>query len=376
MMVNPLCSIFFGLNKKQLRRLLASAEVLSLQKDTVFIEEDVIEHTFFFIKKGCVSVFRKIGAREQAITLLNKKESVGELALIDNKPRSASVKCVSDCILYRFNIEALKKDPNYADIYALICKNLNRQLSQRLRYTNDITLSALKSKFAISIFSVRVLITLALYTLSLSLLSLMKNYFSNTTLISLGLIIIFALVLLSIILQSGYSLKQYGFSLKKPFHIISESIILSFPIMAVIVLIKWLAINYFPHLHNFPLFDPTAIFTNGTMFNLNTYLLALLGYSIFCPVQEFIVRGCIQTSFQQLMTGTKTSIKWKAIIVSNLLFASTHSHTSLGFSLIVFLPGLFWGWLFYRQKSLVGVSISHILIGVWAAFIVGFENII
>jgi hypothetical protein len=63
-----------------------------------------------------------------------------------------------------------------------------------------------------------------------------------------------------------------------------------------------------------------------------------------------------------------------SIVLSNILFAGGHSHISFGFALSVFVPGIFWGWLFAKQNSLIGVSVSHVLIGVWGAFIVGIEN--
>jgi membrane protease YdiL (CAAX protease family) len=35
------------------------------------------------------------------------------------------------------------------------------------------------------------------------------------------------------------------------------------------------------------------------------------------------------------------------------------------------VPGLFWGWMFARQRSIVGVTVSHIVVGLWANFLVG-----
>ena len=40
--------------------------------------------------------------------------------------------------------------------------------------------------------------------------------------------------------------------------------------------------------------------------------------------------------------------------------------------MVVFVTGLFWGWLYSRQHSLVGVSVSHLLLGLTALEIVGF----
>ena len=35
-------------------------------------------------------------------------------------------------------------------------------------------------------------------------------------------------------------------------------------------------------------------------------------------------------------------------------------------AVVAFLPGLFWGWLYSRHRTLVGVS--HMLVGVWALY--------
>jgi len=42
---------------------------------------------------------------------------------------------------------------------------------------------------------------------------------------------------------------------------------------------------------------------------------------------------------------------------------------------IVFLPGLFWGWLYSRHNSLLGVSISHLLIGWSGLFLLNPESL-
>jgi hypothetical protein len=39
--------------------------------------------------------------------------------------------------------------------------------------------------------------------------------------------------------------------------------------------------------------------------------------------------------------------------------------------LLVILPNIFWCLLYYKYRSLVGVTVSHILIGVWVLFIMG-----
>jgi membrane protease YdiL (CAAX protease family) len=49
----------------------------------------------------------------------------------------------------------------------------------------------------------------------------------------------------------------------------------------------------------------------------------------------------------------------------------THLHMSFLFATLAFLPGLFWGWLFSRRRNLVGVTLSHAVVGGYVFFILG-----
>ena len=53
-----------------------------------------------------------------------------------------------------------------------------------------------------------------------------------------------------------------------------------------------------------------------------------------------------------------------------------HLILSYQLALLVFVIGFFWGCLYQKQKTLVGVITSHILIGVWAFFILGIQSIV
>jgi len=66
----------------------------------------------------------------------------------------------------------------------------------------------------------------------------------------------------------------------------------------------------------------------------------------------------------------------RAILVSNALFSATHVHMMSGLlGVIVFIPGLFWGWLYARQGNLIGVSISHLFVGWTALFFLNLESL-
>jgi CRP/FNR family cyclic AMP-dependent transcriptional regulator len=85
---------------------------------------------------------------------------------------------------------------------------------------------------------------------------------------------------------------------------------------------------------------------------------------VFAPFQELIYRGGVQGPLSHFLTGRGRS--WLAIIGANIIFSAAHLYVSPGLAVMAFLAGLFWGWLYARQRGLIGVSVSHILLGFWA----------
>ena len=63
-----------------------------------------------------------------------------------------------------------------------------------------------------------------------------------------------------------------------------------------------------------------------------------------------------------------------AILAVLLRHASPRTALGLGylFGLGQFVPGLFWGWLYQRERSFISLAVSHALLGVWGLFVLGF----
>ena len=55
-------------------------------------------------------------------------------------------------------------------------------------------------------------------------------------------------------------------------------------------------------------------------------------------------------------------------MLSSLLFATTHLHLSTAFAVVTLVPSIFRGLLYARQRTLVGVCVSHVVIGLWVIF--------
>lgn len=97
--------------------------------------------------------------------------------------------------------------------------------------------------------------------------------------------------------------------------------------------------------------------------------LYLLGYVVFVVVQEWVARGVFQTALEVLLPGRHA--RELALLLANLMFAASHLHVSLQLALATAVPGLFWGWLYLRQRTLVGVVLHHVGLGVAAWWLLG-----
>jgi membrane protease YdiL (CAAX protease family) len=84
-----------------------------------------------------------------------------------------------------------------------------------------------------------------------------------------------------------------------------------------------------------------------------SYVLSYLAHSY---IQEFIARGVIQTTLQKFLEDERGL---KANLFTSGLFAIFHIYKGLDAVIITFLASLAFGWVYLRDRNLVGVSLFH-----------------
>ena len=94
-----------------------------------------------------------------------------------------------------------------------------------------------------------------------------------------------------------------------------------------------------------------------------------LVYLVIATLQEFLARGVCLTSIERNITGKYAAPA--VIILSALVFGLPHLTFSLGFAVWGLVGGVIWGILYMRHRTIIGVSISHYVIGTMA-FLCGF----
>jgi CRP-like cAMP-binding protein len=106
----------------------------------VIIREGDRDRDLFMLVRGTVSVKVKLQSnrRERRLNSINAGVTFGEIALLDNKPRSANVIVEGDAMIYRLAydkfLDLQQSEPNVANKLIL---NMALNLSTRLRLNTE-----------------------------------------------------------------------------------------------------------------------------------------------------------------------------------------------------------------------------------------------
>ena len=382
----PLCDL---MTNAEVETLAALATQATLAPGTVFVHEGDRADAFFVVLEGEIDVFKTAPEQDPStqmqqrfhVTTETAGSVLGEMALVEQSPRSASLETKTPVTMLRFDIARVRASEV---VFHKLTAHIAQQLAKRLRNTTNLTVQAMqreleqtRSRIGLGLLTVTIVWLLSLYTLGLSAMHQFKQYLPSTTPISIALLLVMGAVTFAAMRRSGYPYRTFGFSLRHWRRMLWQSLLWTIPVLAGVVLLKWFLLLTVPRFAEFALFDPSPNFRDASgNFNWTLYWLSMAAYTAFVPVQEMMARGGLQSSFQLFLTTHDTvRSRWRAILLSNLLFSMTHAHVGLGLAIASFVPGLFWGWMYTKHHSLFGVSVSHILVGVWATFIVGMEHL-
>jgi CRP-like cAMP-binding protein len=380
--------LFDRIGDDELAKILPYFRLFHLKGNEIFIEEGQNADDLYLVLSGSLEVIKKaedngdddvIAKIDNQFTIatLGAGDTIGELSFIKETPRSASVRSVTAAMLLGLNPRELAKlEEKHPHEASQFMKNVLAYVGNRLIQTSANQVQALRIELQNSVLNSKanlffsyVIGLLCVYNLAIHLITNLSSDVTRASIISALIIVVFSFVLILMIRQNKLPIRIFGVTTRNWKPALVESFFWTAAMIAVMIGVKWILINQVDRYSHLPLFD----------FDLTTqkgYLgLSLLLYGLHSPVQEFIARGVLQGSLQHFFKGNNITLR--AIIVSNALFSATHVHLLGGMlAIIVFIPGLFWGWLYSRHQNLVGVSVSHMLIGWTALFFLNLESLL
>lgn len=168
------------------------------------------------------------------------------------------------------------------------------------------------------------------------------------------------LIIIRVVWISKLRLKDFGITLIGWRNSVTTSLLVSAIVIGVLALVKFLCNRYHP-----------GIFKEKQIIDLSYFGITYISYIAVAPLQEFIARGVIQGTLEKLLDVRYSG--FFAILVTTMLFGAMHMMNSFNLAIASIVMGWIWGWMYHKQQSLVGVSLSHFLVGNMAG-LMGYWN--
>lgn len=127
--------LFAGLSHEDIREFIGNCRKIEAGSGEAVVRQGLQGSEMYIIVAGLLEVQRETMLDVQVLAALEPGEVFGELAILDQLPRSATVRAVSPCLLLAFDRSSLVRIP---DVAPKLFRNVALILSERLRDTNEL----------------------------------------------------------------------------------------------------------------------------------------------------------------------------------------------------------------------------------------------
>ncbi len=367
--------LFDGLATAQREKVWSMCERLEIDAGHVLIEEGTAGEELYLIDAGEFAVVRRDADREYVVNRMSAGQDFGVIALFEGGVRTATIRATMPSVVYRLRFRDLAAAyGDHADTpYAIMLRNELRTHTDLLKSGNAVAIAALrreldeaKRRLSFGSFVAFLIGSVTAYAFLLRILLGTMLGQVDSTFITIGVLAACVLFCVPLIRSSGFPAATYGLTLRGWRPALVESLRWTALFLAGVTVLKLVLLHVVPSWRGQPLFSFYG-FTRYATLGQALGLMAM--YVLFCPIQEFIARGVMQSSLHEFLAGPRAT-SW-AILLSTLMFTQIHLHLTPAYAISAFFPSLFWGALYARHRTLLGVSVSHVLIGVYVAFFLG-----
>lgn len=349
-----------GLNQEELRKLQRL-----LKKKTFFNNETIItegEHTndLYLIEDGEVKVLKLDDDKIQQLPIgvLEGGQMFGEMSFIDGTPRSSTVQTTKSTSVYILSRKDLEANlPDMLDIFNKLVVNISRINIERLRDSNLRQVRTLRS---------------SAHSLELrNDLGSLLIYF----LICMGILngLIFVATYLWPKIPFDFRFYGYWFLMAVPclalasrFHLYHDQFGITSRNLLKTTLESFVAIAI-----GVPIIYIISQYYRGSQSSIpeEGWLFWGSGYLLFCAIYELIARGFLLNSLKTFLNDEEgiKSVILSALIVTFIPLVAL-LNASYGIIMLTLVSNLGLGYLFLRQRNLLGVITMHFFLGIFAKY--------
>lgn len=385
--------LFSKLSRAQIDTLWGMLQFTAYREGEIILAEgDRTRNRIYIIVDGTVTLC-KTGRSpltheplEYELELRGKGDVFGAMSVLDGKPISVSVRAHSQVTIAILDMKLYRRDKRSRRVRNIIVTELRRTLSNYVRNALDHKVDSLRQEAefwhyrnAVGGIVIAALSLLSVYTLALGVLPDFESYLNVNFAISPFIIFVFAAIFLPVILLSGFPIAFFGLSLHNWRYALLYSAAVSLIFIGVAAILKWAIILSSPSLADISVFSigEVRIGDSAPVGIMSVWFwVAVALYLLLTPAQEFVARCGVQSPLYAFLQGAEWRRRSWSILVSNLVFAAAHTHISIEFAMIAFIPGVFWGWIFARTNSLLAASVSHFMIGGAGLFLLNIETFV
>ncbi|MDO9434022.1 cyclic nucleotide-binding domain-containing protein [Hydrogenophaga sp.] len=343
--------------------------------DDILIEGEPADRVCL-LTEGRVGIYK--GAERARLGTVEAGASFGEMGVLSGAPRSATVNAETAVVVWSITLATFEafRARTGVDLFALSMRAHADAMGERLTRVSDVAaqwqrdrMEQYRIRVSFGTLFTHVILMMFLYISALGVLREFSSAGSSSTLTSSVLLGLMALGAAWIMKASGFPPRTFGFTLARWRWVLLDSLVWSAAFCAAMTLGKAALLYGNPSYAHLPMFQPWT-----SPAGMQATLLAYGLYVLLSPVQEFVARGLMQGALTRMLTGRWVPLQ--AILVSNAVFSISHQHLGLGYAMAVFVPGLFWGWLYHRHGSLLGVCVSHAVIGLWGTGVLDLSSLV
>ena len=327
--------------------------------------------------QGSVEVLKlDADRRVHRLASLVRGEALGEAALATDQRRTADVYALEPTQLLVIKL-AEAADRNWV---AAVARQMVDALAHRSQRTTERAVSAATKhrqeqtrRSEVARFMTLLIICMCAYTISLGLVSSAVDQPLIISIVTNLCMLTVVGASIRLIWTSAYPPAAFGLAIHPQWRReLIEAILVAVGMCLGATALKWILVT-----GPFP-FAGQSVFSGAFEARAAglgpTAVVLTAVYVALCPVQELIARGVLQSMALEMFHGQRYDVGL-AVILSNAMFAAVHAHVSVWLSLVSFGSGLLWGALYHRQRSLLGVSVCHAIVGVYGLDVLGFWSL-
>jgi CRP-like cAMP-binding protein len=374
-----------------IKRLARRAKRQRIEAGSVVLDEGQKNERLHLIEDGQVEVLKARGDAEDSrsffkIATLSSGDEFGSLSVLGDGIVKARIIAKAPCDIVSVDLsEDAKGDATWEHTRIQVLAAIGRFVGARLDDSNvnyvehlNRQLEEERRRSTAGIFLMLIVSVLAIYTLFLKSISALPPDPLIRTIQTVFMVFVYLTPILYILWKGPFTRVDLGIRLAGGWRFAREAILYSIPVIGLMIAAKYALIETLPAFQSHEIFEVDHMLAkrqpDGTIL-WPGYLAQIGFYVLISPIQELIARCGLQSLIRETLYGPERFRVISAVIVSNLMFSAAHAHIHLGFAFSSFIGGLFWGWVFNRQNSLVGVSVSHFLVGGAAIYVLGLRGL-